>query len=532
MQGVPPPPPPPGNYTGAIPSSLNYGIAPTHALKSARVVRNFIAENQGVFSATNNTARIQVVAEGFADLKKARLCFDLTSTSEAGFPIMLDGGAQCVLQRIRILSLTGNEIERIEGYNLIAPVLDQYMDTQWDMFDKSVCGGNPNGYEFKPTVFTAAGGTITLATNTLAGTTVRPTVADFNIAFNPSAANSTTVVRPAHDETITGANITGVTMNNPDFALDMDTCDLLNTGITRTYQIPLTAMGWFNPTLGKLLPPGIPFTLELSFATNTTALCSTVAPGAAVLPSYTIQNLLLKVPVVNIDDPAFRAAMGSLKSAGYEWTAQTYKLYTSSWPTCPAGTSQTVQISDRSRSLNALIGVLRNTDFLSNDIAVAARLKLCKRSIQAIADYQFTIGSDLYPPQPIYYKGNTVDGGTGTGGGANPVGPGTVALNLGDSWNEARKVFGPGGVITRSNFADSMLPGQNGTGVMCVDLQSYHSDRRMSSGIDTASTATPITLNLHTGYANVNHGTQLDMFARCDITFVLVPGTGELRSLL
>ena len=443
--------------SGSIPSSLSYGVESSAGLPGRRSLINYASENAGTFGPSNNIVRIPVSAQpGFLDLKEARLAFDLTCGTVAS---ALDGGAHCIIQRLRVLSVTGLELERIESYNLIHTIFEQYGINQDEALQLATLSGAPK--------------------------------APFGISgYLQSSA------------------------------------DALKISELRHFEIRLRN-GWFNPTLGKLLPPQIGFTLELTLGPTASCL------NAATSSDYTATNFYLKIPSVLVDDQGFMDRVRMLQQRGSEWNATTYKLYTATLG--PNTNQQTMQISDRSYSLAAFIGCLR----LQANVNLVSAYKNSQRSIQYLSSYQFTIGSQLYPPTQINSSpGTIVAGGTAAGKDIGGVDfSSSTPMNISQAFAEVKRVFGmEKGIITANAYWGSEVlntgteAGTNGCGIFAVDCKSYHNDRRTTSGIDTASQAVPITLNISlNGAANAN--VQCDIFAMCDVKFVMMPG-GEIRSMV
>ena len=103
--------------SGAVPLGLRYNLGVQDAIPAERITRRFQAENPSTFSPTNNVVRIPVNSENFLDLRNTVLGFNLKN-STATDTQWLDGGASCIIQRLRVLSNSGRELERIEQYNL------------------------------------------------------------------------------------------------------------------------------------------------------------------------------------------------------------------------------------------------------------------------------------------------------------------------------------------------------------------------------------------------------------------------------
>lgn len=449
-----------GSLSGSIPESLQYGAESSPGLSGVRSMRNFAAENPGTFSPANNTIRIPVSASSFLDMQRARLSFDFTNTSASTAQI-LDGSAACIIQRLRVLSVTGAELERMESYNLLSAVLQQYQASEEDARELAISGGGPSSIV---------------------------AVSGFN----------------------------GLS------------CDRTATGITRHYEIKLHA-GWFNPTLGKMLPPNVSFVLELTLAAAASCLmCTGTTPAAA---NYTIANVSLKIPSVRIDDASFMQRAAMLQQRGYSFPAVTYKLYTAA--TSASAGSSSMQISDRSHSLTALIAVMRGQSRVNSN----ADFKLCKRTLQYVSNYQFIIGSELYPPQQVELSTDLTPAGTATL--LQFIVDATANLNVSAAYNQVKQVFPGPSVVDLNSFSNSENILNNGIGVLAVDCRGYHSDKRTHSGIDTASQAVPITFNFNKTAAAVLAAAtptastfiQVDVFAQCDVVFMMMPG-GEMRAML
>ena len=115
----------------AFPIGLRYNLSIQQGVAGSRNLARFSAENPSTFQGTqNNVVRIPVSSPGFLDLKNAVLGFNIENTSTGGTTVVtLDGGANAILQRYRVLSNNGNEIERIDS--LKSKGLDQleiYLD--------------------------------------------------------------------------------------------------------------------------------------------------------------------------------------------------------------------------------------------------------------------------------------------------------------------------------------------------------------------------------------------------------------------
>lgn len=485
--------------SGLIPNELKYGQDIAAGIAAVTTLREFMAENQSTFSETNNTVRIPVSSDQFLDLSQAVLEFKLTNvTDDAWF----DGGAQSIIQRLRVLSSSGVELERIEDYATYAALMDKYTNTPTEMRTAGAQQGAPSRVDDSP-YLPVSGATAAAA---LAGNGFAVT-----IAGGGTSILSNTLAGKGYD---------------PQQGTPLD------DGVARTFSFRLRG-AWFNTHLKKLLPPSTAFTIELTL--NPAVNCMTAYPwvkdAASVAQSYTLDALKFRVPATRVDDPAFWDRVGQLKMRGYTWSGETCKLYTTTVAT-GAG-SKTINLHDRSHSLNALVAMMR----LQYGLTSSAPFKRSVSTIQYVSDYQYQIGSQLFPPAKIEidtgpmqaWQGNVADWG-GTAQGDRVIVPSSTDLKIAPAWNEAKRTFGfDRGVVQPEDFAQS--ENNNGTGILAVNLRAFKDAGRSTSGIDTATQGLPITFNFttNTNATGAHSGIQVDHFAFCDIEFEMLPG-GALQS--
>ena len=99
--------------SSAIPNCLNVGTQSIRRGISARKsLARFSAESSGPFTPTNNVICFPISSQGLVSLSEAKLSFDLTNTSTASV-VKLDTSAACVIRQMRIVSMDGSELERI-----------------------------------------------------------------------------------------------------------------------------------------------------------------------------------------------------------------------------------------------------------------------------------------------------------------------------------------------------------------------------------------------------------------------------------
>ena len=457
--------------TLAMPLGMRFDLAISDAVPANRNIAQFLASNASDFNSSNNTIRINVSSGAFLDLKASVLQFELKNTT-ATHTIQLDGQADCVINRIRVLSSDGSEIERIDSYNVISSVLDQYTTGDGAMRVNGVLKGAPQRMDDSPE----------FATVTLAGAAV--------------AASISTVTG------LTFANTGGLggdlTIGNPlgGRGYDQTQCDKLATGIVRKYSFPLKC-GFFNPATSKLLPPNSPFQLEITLESSGAACL--VNLGADTAPSFQVNNVELHCPAVTVNDPGFMARLNGRMSSGMSWKCNSYQHYVN---VTGANTGKDViQISARARSLKGLITLMRKQSYLNSN----QKFKISKRSIQYVNDYQYKIGSNNYPVDRVNIVTSTAS--TGTTVGARVRLADSAGLDVSEAYTHALRLTGN---LNQSNadtligieaFAQSEV--NNGVGILAMDLSAF-SDGSVNSGMNTLNNlpcsleftrATPITID-------------------------------------
>ena len=443
--------------SGAIPLGLRYNLGVQDAIPADRTIRRFQAENPSVFTPNNNVVRIPISSENFLDLRHAVLGFDLKN-STATDPQWLDGGASCVIQRLRVLSTSGRELERLEQYNLLSCVLDQYAGSMTSQISDDVLKGAPARLDTSPFM--------------VAGTTA----ADYTSSSGLQL-------------TISGGG-TGILQNaSGGRGYDQKQATRLSTGITRHFELPIRASGFFNSATGKLLPPRSGFVLELTLAPAVQAF--TRVSGSAA-QAFECQNFVCSIPSVMVKDPAFNSAMEARLAQGISWTGTSYQHHVNT--SSGSAGRDVLQIAARCRELKGLMTVMRKKANVGN----ADQFQSSRRTIQYITQYQYQVGSQNYPPSQVSLS-TTVTGG-GTAVGTRIAIPGTADLDVSEAYAEVQRLFGnlsvqSGATCLIGCEAYATSENNNGAGVIGVDLSAF-SDGSVMSGINSADNALPVSLEI------------------------------------
>jgi hypothetical protein len=487
-----------------VPIGLQYRLSIADAVPSSHNISQFLASNASDFTPSNNTIRINVSSGAFLDLKNAVLEFDLKNTTGTD-PCRLDGGAGCVINRIRILSSDGSEIERIDSYNLLDCIIDQYTASDGDARIKSAQKGAPRFSDDTPAFDEASSGALNTgevsASPYETGLTIKGTQTD--------AADTAGKLQ---------LKIVGV----GGIGYDPRQADVLDTDITRHYSFGLKC-GFFNPSTAKLLPPNTPFQVEITLGQAADCLVNLAGTNAV---NYQVNNAELHIPAVVVNDPNYMAMVNQRLAQGISYKCNSYDHYVN---TSAASTGKdVVQISARARSLKGLMTVIRHQSKVSSD----DDYKLSKRSIQYVSDYQYKVGSNNYPVDRVNLKTDTTAGGTASGT-RLPLSS-TADLNIAEAYNHALRLFGSLNLsnaniqIGQESFAQSENANNNGAGILAMNLSAF-SDGSVNSGLNTLNNM-PVSLEFTKTAAVSTRVLQLDSFAIKELV-VMRDGNGVLSSM-
>jgi len=481
------------DFSGKVPTCLKMGSGRRDtAVPSKRSLQKFAAENQSDFSESNNIIRFNINSGALLDLPQATFSFDLTNTTGASNNLKLDGSCASIIDTFRVYSQDGTELERIQEYALIDSVLGQY---DGDIDEDSLLCGAPARKSSFPAFAAVNSGT----TNAVATVNTK----DHGLQIVSTIAGG-------------GTSILAVSSRGG-VGYDQLQSDSLDNNVTKHYEMPFRASGWFNPSMNKLLPPNCSFVVELQLNTAVKAFLRT-GSGA---PAYKVNNTYLNIPAVTINDPVCLQHLQDKMSMGIQWSGYTYSHHVN---TTTGTSADTIQINARAFDLNALVSIFRN----QANISVAGKMAISKRSIQGISQYQYTLGSTQMPAQPCKI---VIPGSVETVAGDQVLTAG-VSSNVSQCFSELRRVLHHvkrvGGAVNVSaeNFAQSET--NQGTGLLSVDVAAYN-DASVMSGLDTKSTSMPVSLEINKSTVLTGDTLQCDTFALCGVVYSRMPD-GRLSS--
>lgn len=334
------------------PSGVNFSSLLPLGVKGVAKSRRFQPNNGQAFTSVNNIIRIPLSTTGFMDVQHSYLSFDIAVTGAPATGVCLDGGADCIIRTLRIEGSDGSELERVDGYNVIAAAL------------KDLQVGNDHE------------GTIM---NAMDMSYQNPAAA----AYNPDGSQNNV--------------LTGFA---PDIVNQLDLCwtsALGSEGSQKGVCIKLVS-GLLNNE--KYLPCGFVagggIVLELSLDTVNNVLFDI---GAAATPNmvYTVTNVNYHGQIVEMADSfndAFRSMLN--EQSGIQWSGQTLRGHTFAF-TSAVGDTTVVPIAERAKSIKAIYNIFR----LSAQTTSVDNHGFTRRTWNGCRSLQYRIGSNVYPSNPV-----------------------------------------------------------------------------------------------------------------------------------
>ena len=448
----------PAASSGSLPEQARYG-ADSVLMKSERVTHKFYPMSGGTYSPSGSRViRFDISSPRFLDLSEARFACTFTAGSAIGHAI-LDGGLGGTIQRISILNSSGQLLERLDEYALTQTMLNQ-------------CGDR---------------------------------------------------ARLAKDELWLEENFIGDSLDlTAPTATGFDNDYYVTNGTERNISHKLHG-GWFQTTKKKLLPPGVGFRLEIELVSNADhCLSNTAVVGNAAVNAFTLSNVSINIPTVQIMNQSFEDQTARMLSRGYRWTGSTYRSYTFS---ATAGAGQKITIPDKSLALTGMIGIARLTADIGSQQSFQNYFRggnLFGADTGATQPYNLSIGSQQYPPVQIDYAtpAGVADDGLPVLTTAN------ASYKIDESVAQCAAVLGHAPLMSHLSWTNPAMDASSanagdtayGLGMACVQV-----GYGQGVGVDTQTASLPVTFNLGLG-ANCT----LNVYAQCTATFSMQPDNGML----
>jgi hypothetical protein len=341
-----------------IPSQLRYSDLTPLGLSSKSKKMKFLPQNAGTFTNNSNIIRIPISsASAFLDPAFTSLKFDYTNTS--GQTVQFDGSANSVIQRMRLVSASGGDLEDIRHYGYLVNVLSDLQYSLHQRFTKSYEGYGYSGIT-RGAVVAQVGGA-TLYAEGAAGQLA------YTVVAQPVLA--------AVSETSIGTGELS-----------------LANGASATIMLPILS-SLIGSQAKKYLPLFLTgqIMLELELANNYAPFVSAVA-----VTNFSISSVELHCQLVEFDADVNQNLISmSLKNGLY--------LHGTSWASYTSalnGANPSIVISERLKSVKSIFTCFSPAPADSTERYMA-------RSAAGVTELSFRIGSEIYPNQPI--RGTAAD---------------------------------------------------------------------------------------------------------------------------
>lgn len=485
----------------SIPDSIDYTSILPMAVESRVRRRGFVPSNGASFiSSQNNIIEIPVSASAFLDTKHSYLRFNFLNTTGQSFGVDF-GGGHGFISRLRVLQ-AGTVLSDCREYGrLMSSIILPCQGNESSLSTRSIKEGQRYGNS-------AAGGA--------AGGVLDP--ADF-VAGGASA----------------NAEVTGACFNTPTNANDSTTAAA--AGSNYVFSIPLMN-GLLGTSQDKLVPlfllNSAPVVIEITLAPSLDVGVFGGVPGG-----YTINDVRYMASLVETG-PAVEEQIrmvqansnGRLVLNGVDYTHQPGQIASG------AQGRVSLPIPVRKKSIKSVLFVGASNTFAGGAGAQNNRYNLSFGGHMNVSEYQLSFGSRRIPEVPIGFQA---------------AGVGAFVFKA-QYFEELAKCFGSTkdahglGIMSRvnnSNFsgvtAGMAVPSAGGAALethrFCpfgIDCEAFQPDGKgggaLESGIDTASSSTPLSLNLDIGLAQAANLT-VDMFVVHDSLY-FIDMVGNLRVAL
>jgi len=480
-------------YNMSMVDSIDYTKILPMAVESRVRRRGFVPSNGSSFtSATNNIIEIPVSAAAFLDTKHSFLRFNFLNTTGQTFGVDF-GGGHSFISRLRILQ-AGTVISDCRQYNrLLSSIILPCQGSESNLASRSL----KEGQRF--------------ANSAVAG-----------------GAGNTAVAGAA-------AEITGATINTPTNADDSTTAAA--AGSNYVFSIPLLN-GLLGTTQDKLVPlfllNSAPVVIEITLESNQARVGTF---GAAGVGAYTINDVRYFASLVETG-PAVEEQIRMVQQQSGGRLVLNGVDYTHTPGNIAAGQIGRISIPVpvRKKSIKSVLFACAST---SRAVAgESTRYTLSYSGHLNMSEYQLAFGSRRIPEVPI---------GCQYVAAGNLRFQATQAEEIAKCFGETNSAHGLGS-LSRVNFctdpgANVFMPAPSAGGAalntfkFCpfgIDCEAFQPDGKgggaLESGIDTASTSTPLELILDIG-ASIGQNVAVDIYCVSDSIY-FIDSVGNLRSAM
>jgi hypothetical protein len=254
---------------------------------------------------------------------------------------------------------------------------------------------------------------------------------------------------------------------------------------------------------GHALPMGSA-PLEIILRLNSLEGCLLGLTGATpgTITSLSVSNVAFLCPMYQIESEQIMAQYRQvLTSSPLTICGTSYKTYVNSLVS--GGTNQVLQINDKSRSLKGLVTLIRAAAAPTTFILPSNS----EFSVANVNRYTYMVGGAQMPPGGIALS----------------------STNCAEAMDQAQRSLAPYneirgfGLVGFTKFTAAVgTTGAGGKGVLAVDLRKFSDSERCFVGLDTASSAQPMTLELEC--ASGIAASDVTTFAVVEAEYVLSQG--------
>jgi len=297
-----------------------------------------------------------------------------------------------------------------------------------------------------------------------------------------------------------------------------------NVTVSRTFCVPL--LGFLGMNNNKYIPCGsLASDMRLELTLANTAVPFYGADTNSTLQTWNISNVQYCGEIIKISPEALaivHQANPLYPNVMINYTS--FRNYTAS--VASGSSSATLLFGARFASLKSLLAVIRDQSIITGSVSSACNSTSCF-TCGPLYQWYFTIGTQLYPPQPVYVSSNSSASNTTC----------MWYMNGSESLNETLKAFhalnmGWGYASAIDNFCyitnpscDTNYSGKSAF-LIGMELESFSHKPEILSGINTQSQN--VFLNLLWS-SPINPSYQVDLFAVHDSHVIIQNGVMSAR---